>query len=83
MAQPQPKSMLERLADASADLDELMRDMQLGRPSQARHDAFVDRAREIAAAIDATTRAGPVGQVNPPLAIVNDPDTGKPRGAWW
>lgn len=56
---PQQTSTIAALERASAELDELIRDMRLGRPSQAAHDRHVDRAENVAGSIRSAVRGGP------------------------
>jgi len=80
MAQPQSLPMVDRLERASADLDDIIRDLRLGRPSQARHDVIVDRVRRVAATIDGTTRKTPA-PVAPPRFLERRAD-GSAKACW-
>ena len=61
--------LLDELVRVSADLDVLIADMVIGRPSQTRSDGHIDQVEQLAARMRKAAR-GPGRIVNPPLARV-------------
>lgn len=63
MAKP---AMIEELVRISADLDSLIGDMQVGRPSHTRLDGHIDQVERLAERMRRAAR-GPGRPVNAPL----------------
>ncbi len=63
----QTNALLDECMRVSADLDRLIADMQVGRPSQTRHEGHVDQAEAMAARLTRAAR-GPGRPVNRPIA---------------
>ena len=64
----QTDAFLDELVRVSADLDRLIADRQVGRPSQPRHDGHVDQAEVLATRLRSAGR-GPGRLTHKPLGI--------------
>ncbi len=63
----QTKALLDECMRVSADLDRLIADMQVGRPSQTRHEGHVDQAEDMAGRLLRAARGSGRPQ-HPPIA---------------
>jgi hypothetical protein len=62
----QTDAFLDELVRVSADLDRLIADRQVGRPSQPRHDGHVDQAEKLAMRLRGAGR-GPGRPIHAPI----------------